>query len=109
MRSVAWKFWLMAQIALVSGCFSPARTRYPTWEPGDPRAEKRAYELHDPLPDRTTGPDTLSRPRGFELQRTEPRRALEGRPQMVAPMGSPEYLPPPTGPTGSQYPNAVPY
>lgn len=60
-----------------AGCMSPQYTRYPTLAFGDSRSEKRAYEFHDPLPERESGPVTNARPRGFELDRSEPRRAAQ--------------------------------
>ena len=62
---------------LLAGCVNPALTRLPTFEAGHPFVEKRSYERHDPFPDRLIGPDTQVRPRDFNDQRAEPRRALE--------------------------------
>jgi len=65
---------------LLSGCISPQYTRLPTLAYGDPRMERRAYEFHDPLPDSDSSPTgsmASVRPRGFDIQRTEQRRALE--------------------------------
>ena len=70
---------LTAGCLLLAGCLNPARTRIPTFEAGHPRVEKRSFERHDPFPDRLTGPDMEVRPRSFNNQRTEPRRALEER------------------------------
>lgn len=59
---------------LLSGCWY---VRLPTLYTGHPVAERRAYELHDPFPEREPGPDTFVRPRGFEEQRRQPRRSAE--------------------------------
>jgi hypothetical protein len=64
---------------LLAGCVNPAFTRLPTFDAGHPFVEKRSFERHDPFPDRLDGPDTQVRPREFNDQRTEPRRALEER------------------------------
>jgi len=68
-------------IAMLSpvGCFHPAQTRLPTLQTGPPQVEKRLYERHDPFPDRDMGPQMESRPRGFDLQRAQPRRSAEER------------------------------
>ena len=49
----------------------------PTFATGDPRLEKRDLERHDPFPSRTAAPDTQTRPRGFNVQRSEIRRIRE--------------------------------
>ena len=66
------------------GCFNPALTRLPAFNAGHPLVEKRSYERHDPFPDRLNGPDTQVRPRDFNDQRSESRRALEERLFQVA-------------------------
>lgn len=62
-------------VLLVSGC--AGRTRLPSLGVGDPRAERNDYLYHDPMPEGDIGPLTSGRPRGFEVQRSEPRRAIE--------------------------------
>lgn len=79
-----WRFrspvsgWAPALAAiLLSGCVNPMTTRLPTLATVDPRVEKRSFERHDPLPSKTAGPETFSRPRGFIEQRSEIRRTRE--------------------------------
>jgi hypothetical protein len=50
--------------------------------------------LHDPLPERDLGPDMQVRPRGFNEQRSEPRRTLEGRGMIGTPALPGQQLPP---------------
>jgi hypothetical protein len=64
---------------------------------GDPRAERRAYDYHDPLPEGNVGP-LVERPRAAMIQRSEPRRTLE---HAVTPMSG--ALPP----SAARYPDAV--
>jgi len=70
---------LAAGLALLTGCTSAqkSRTQLPSLAYGDPRAERRAYETHDPLPEENVGPYTGVLPRNFDLQRSEPRRTME--------------------------------
>ncbi len=70
-----------------------------------PAVEKRAFSLHDPLPEQDAGPDTFSRPRGFIDQRSEPRRTVEGRPLLD---NAPTGLGVQPGPGTSEYPEVVP-
>lgn len=84
------------------GCFNRFTTRLPTFSSNSPAEERRSMTLHDPLPERDLGPDTQVRPRGFNEQRSEPRRTVEGRGIIGAPPGSP--LPP----ISSEYPSVVP-
>jgi hypothetical protein len=77
MLSVVKSVGLAVICLLMAGCFSDKFTRLPAFETGQPQVEKRSFERHDPFPDRLSAPDTQVRPRGFDNQRTEPRRALE--------------------------------
>ena len=78
MDGIKLKLGLLASLLLLSGCISRETTRLPSLAAGDPRAERRAYEFHDPLPEREIGGQLSdSLPRGFDLQRTESRRTLE--------------------------------
>lgn len=72
----------------LSGCINAQNTRLPTLAYGDPRAERQAFTAHDPLPESDIGPPVSDRPRGFELARSEPRRALEHSPRGRAQMNS---------------------
>ncbi len=99
---------LLAAGLLLPGCLTPINTRLPSLVPSHPSVEKRSYERHDPFPDRWLGPDTQVRPRGFNNQRTEPRRALEERlfqgnaAQRPGPANGPDIR-------GSKYRNSVRY
>ena len=85
------------------GCLNPFNTRFPTVGTAPPPVEARSYTLHDPFPDEDVGPDTMTRPRGFEEPRAEPRKTLEGR----ALLGL-EPVPNSTIPPSSfNYPNTV--
>ena len=92
-------------LVLLSGCFSPFHTRLPTFANRSPAEEKRSFNVHDPLPEKDVGPDTLVRPRGFMEQRSEPRRTLEGQ-GMLGPPGIPGSQVPPGG---VEFPEVVPH
>ena len=83
-------------LLLLAGCISPQRTRMPSFAYGDPNAERRSFELHDPLPERDSGPLAGALPRGFDVQRAEPRRTLENfhNPLGTNPDGSAAAAPP---------------
>lgn len=61
---------------LLAGCVSQERTRLPTLSYGEPRAERRSFDVHDPYPEQRSGP-MVERPREMDVQRSEPRRAIE--------------------------------
>ncbi|MFN6105659.1 MAG: hypothetical protein ACK5EA_14610 [Planctomycetaceae bacterium] len=74
-RNVNGMAALMAALVLV-GCVSSQHTRLPTLGYNRPDVERKSYEYFDPAPDRDAGP-AIERPRGFETQRSEPRRIRE--------------------------------
>jgi hypothetical protein len=92
---------LLSLVVGLVGCFSRFDTRLPTFTGRPPEVERRAMTVHDPLPERDLGPDTQVRPRGFNDQRSEPRRSVGGRGMMNG-----QGVPIP--PTASDYPNVVP-
>jgi len=98
------KYWFLSSLVLAAGCFSPIHTRLPTLANRSPDVERQSFNLHDPLPERDVGPDTQVRPRGFNEQRSEPRRTLDGRGLIGTPQIPGSALPP----VGSQYPDVVP-
>lgn len=61
----------------ITGCVNPQQTRIPTLAAGDPRMERANYRYFDPYPERESGPLTYSRPRGFDISRTEARSSQE--------------------------------
>jgi hypothetical protein len=91
----------LALLAL-AGCPNPANTRFPTLAPRPPAVERQSFQRHDPFPNENLGPETFTRPREFQEQREEPRRAREAQP--VPGVLVPETLGPPTG---ANYPDAV--
>lgn len=103
--SVRMPRWLVPVCGLLlAGCVNQQHTRLPRLGFGDPQAEKATYNYHDPLVDQDAGP-FVERPRGFDVQRTEPRRAMEHR---VNPAG---YNDDPAAaglpPSAAKYPNTV--
>ena len=101
---------MLACVMVIAGGCSP-QTRLPSIFPSPGDSDKRSFNVHDPLPEADIGPDMGARPRGFEYDRTEPRRTQEAQGQLgVLPhgegsMGGP---PPGSGPPGSVPPGAVP-
>lgn len=98
---------LMAGALLLGGCINARNTRLPTLGYGDPQSERDSYALHDPLPERESGPAMSIRPNGFDRNRTEPRRVLEqSTPRGLMPGAV--VAPPPAPPaTTSSYPQTV--
>ena len=117
--TVPWALCLL----VAAGC---QQTRLPSLVPSPYDADKRSFNVHDPLPETNIGPDMGARPPGFMQERSEPRRTMDaesllGVPaggtnaapsgaQMVAPPGAPMVAPPgaPIGPSSQLYPDAVP-
>lgn len=66
--------------------------------------ERRLFELHDPFPSTSAGPDTQARPRGFDVPRSEPRQAIEGQVLQGLQQQPAPALPPPN----QTYPQTVP-
>jgi len=77
-------YWVMLSATLLCGCQIPYWMRVPMLAPSHPQAERESYDLHDPLPDSSYGPDISGRPREAQVQRSMPRRTLEA--------ASPSYL-----------------
>ena len=109
MKAIAVTIWLFTVLSALAGCASKSMTRFPRLMAQHPAVEKRAFQIHDPLPDSNLGPDMQNRPREFNVQRTESRRfrdirhafehgrQLNPQPQATAPAGL----------FGSKYPNVV--
>lgn len=73
--------WIVRGLAVLalSGCVGPEETRYLSCVPRPPEIETRAYDWHDPFPDETAGPDTITRPRAFLEPRTDTRKTFDLR------------------------------
>ena len=110
MQARVWGASLASLLLLTTGCITPYNTKFPSFGFKNSLVEKRSYEIHDPYPDASLGPDTQTRPRGFDIERREPRRKreqnflLQSQPEL----GIPTPTPPAGGPTGWKYPNVVP-
>jgi hypothetical protein len=106
MSRVRRGLFVLAGIVSIGGCLNPSSTRMPRFETGSPRAEKVGLQQHDPFPSSTAGPDTFSRPRGFNQQRTEIRRIREA--ELLRGMNREQNLSSPQVPAAElEYPNTV--
>jgi hypothetical protein len=98
---------LLILIGLTStGCVNRWNTRFPSWHTSSTASQKREAQLQDPFPDESGGPEMGIRPRGFDMQRTEPLRAK----QSYAATMQRQQLNPQFGPAiggGAQYPTTV--
>ncbi len=90
MKPYHWVMLVTLASGLV-GCLTPHTTRFPTCRIASPWAERQSLGHHDPLPDRSLGPDTDSRPREFLDGRTQTRQAIEGN---LMPNAVPGPVPP---------------
>ncbi len=103
--------WCLSVCLLVAaGCLSPYNTRFPSLLYGSPSAERKSFEVHDPLPSVSEGPDTHVRPRGFEAPRSEARQAAESAQRRQLGVPAPEFQQPvaPEFPPTGNYPQSVP-
>ena len=66
--------WALCLVVAAEGC---PQTRLPNLVPTPYDADKRSFNVHDPLPETDIGPDTGARPPGFLQERSEPRRTQE--------------------------------
>jgi len=66
-------------MAIASGCCGTQETRFLSWTPRPPDVEARSYNIHDPFPDETAGPNTFTRPRTFIEPRTDTRKDFDLR------------------------------
>jgi hypothetical protein len=63
---------------LLTGCAADPGTRLPSIAANDANQERASYQLHDPLPEYDTGPfGSSGRPRGFDVSRSGPRKAVD--------------------------------
>jgi hypothetical protein len=102
MNGLRHVYWLGLAV-LLGGCLSPQYTRLPSLTYGSPEMERRSLSVHNPLPERESG-RAIEAPRGFELERSEPRRTTE---RFVAPTGYAPDGSPGLSPSASRYPQSV--
>lgn len=78
----------------------------------DLRTESRLYEFHDPFPNESAGPDTVTRPLAFDAPRSDTRRDFDLRLLLSMAPGAPGSAlaarPTPRGPLVSPIAPAVP-
>jgi hypothetical protein len=89
--------WALCLLLAGQGCQG---TRLPNLAPTAYDADKRSFNVHDPLPETNIGPDTGARPPGFLQERSEPRRTQESEALLGIPPGGTNNGPPPGTPTG---------
>lgn len=81
----------------LAGCQAPW-VQYPTLIPREPNAEAATFQLHDPLPDQSMGPNVGGRPPTSLIQRSEPRRTMEAAIPRIESEGSGPVGVPPDSP-----------
>jgi hypothetical protein len=76
-------WWGMALVLAgsigLSGCMGAPETRFLSCIPRPPGVEARSYDLHDPFPDESAGPETFTRPRAFQEPRSDTRKTNDLR------------------------------
>jgi hypothetical protein len=70
---------LTLMLILAGGLAGCQETRFLSCRTRDPRVESRSYDLHDPFADEEMGPETYSRPRDFQLPRSDTRKTFDLR------------------------------
>lgn len=94
-RVVPWA--VLYLVIAAQGC---PTTRLPNLMPTQYDADKRSFNVHDPLPESDIGPDTGAVPRGFMQPRAEPRRTQDAQDLIGVPPGGTNNAPPPGVPMG---------
>ncbi len=91
--------WALCLVVAAEGC---PQTRLPNLVPTPYDADKRSFNVHDPLPETDIGPDTGARPPGFLQERSEPRRTQDAQQFLGVPPGGTNNAPPgpPAAPPG---------
>lgn len=74
-----FKLLLLVSVLPICGCINSQTTQLPQVQPQHPSVARQEFGRHDPFPNRTAGPDTFTRPRGFNNPRAEARRIQENR------------------------------
>ena len=67
---------LVLTCSFAEGCITPHTTHFPSLSFMPSEYERREAQIHDPYPDADMGPDTATRPRGFQ-QRPETLKAQD--------------------------------
>ena len=67
---------LVLTCSFAEGCITPHTTHFPSLSFMPAEYERREAQIHDPYPDSDIGPDTATRPLGFQ-QRPETLRAQD--------------------------------
>jgi hypothetical protein len=84
--------WVLCLVIGANGCQG---TRLPNVVPTQYDADKRSFNVHDPLPETDIAPDMAARPRGFNDEWAEPRRTQQGQALIGVPPGGTNSAPPP--------------
>lgn len=71
--------WLTLMLIVAGSGLGCQETRFLSCRTREPRVEARSYDLHDPFPDETIGPETFTRPRAFQDPRSEERKSFDLR------------------------------
>lgn len=79
MTSAMERGWLALILMLAGSSLGCQETRFLSCGTRDPRVESRSYDLHDPFPDESLGPETFTRPRAFQEPRTDERKTFDLR------------------------------
>lgn len=88
----------------IVGCAQPLYNGPSFLNSRNPEVDRRRFERYDPLPAEDIAPETYARPRGYEGQRSLPRRVNESR-QLL---GVPADTPAPRVPSAQyEYPGVV--
>ena len=69
----------LSLVLFLAGCCGAPETRFLTLSPRSPAVESQSYNLHDPFPDESAGPNTFTRPRAFMEPRSDTRKNLDLR------------------------------
>ena len=76
MNTTVRRIRLFVCTSILVGCISPQNTQLPSLRPSNVAADRQSYVYHNPLPDNDVG-QPIDLPRGFDVQRSVPRRTLE--------------------------------
>lgn len=71
--------WHILILVAAAGSLGCQETRFLSCRPRDSSVESRSYDVHDPFPDEDIGPDTFTRPRTFQVPRSDTRKSFDLR------------------------------